>query len=232
MKVHHESVNLVLVLTHMPSEFHAARNALALREVSPRGVCPGASGGREAEGKVARQQVRLLNTGGGEWAAAFSLGSVPPEVSLIWDTGSAAALGEGLETGQVVEPSWARRVNGDPAWFWQGRWGQTLSLGEVPRQLDLREEHPFSGAGILCGDLFLQDSQRRKALSQQEGGSLFSFETWAVAEAGRCWGVPVRSLRVVTDRGDESAAGEYKKNLNPCLRELYRCLAHKIEEIS
>lgn len=222
-----------ILVTHLMAEYHAARNALGLKEFSPAGLSAspswGSGGGRTAWSRRKGQLLMAVNTGGGEWNTGYTLAllrgllSEPPK--RIWDSGSAALLNKTDDLGMVYGGSWVKRWGASPDWFWEGRAGQKLCL----------EARGWPSAGLYSGDFVLSGTDIFQGLKEKaaaEGALLFTFETWAVAEAARLWGCPVSSLRVATDHGDQKARQDFKKNLTPFLGNLYAGFADNFKEMS
>ena len=67
-------------------------------------------------------------------------------------------------------------------------------------------------APVACGDLFLTDVSRGRALHESYGTVAFDMESGAVASVCFHSGKPFLILRQVSDGADESAASEYASN--------------------
>ncbi len=238
-----------IILTAMKAEYHAARNALGLRETVP---CPGAV--RSAEGC----RRLLVQTGGGEWRTGLVLGALLQEWKrelggldgvTVWDTGAAAGISDSLEPGQIVQGAWVRRVNGDPDWFGRGGERPLLLGGAAPGEAAPGEEsagaesagvlpHGRAGggespsAGVISGDIVLAGGERRRRLRQETGAGLLTFESWSAAAAVSILGGQCRVLRVITDRGDSEAMADFRRMNQRAFGDLYSTLRKKLKEMS
>jgi nucleoside phosphorylase len=156
--------------------------------------------------------LRVLVTGVGKVPAAAAVAralAIDERISQVVNIGSAGALHDHLEGLHEI----ASVLNHD------------LSA-DVLRQLGLDPHEwlslPADGVRLATGDLFVTDPVARSALAQV--ADLVDMEGYAVAWAARQAGVPVRLVKHVSDKADESSM-DWPQLVDVSARALGRWLA-------
>jgi len=144
---------------------------------------------------------------------------------LIVDFGVAAGLSPSLEPGRVILSGKVKDVSTflkdwereDPFFSSLPRLPEEYPLEEVDTPEEWMERIGRSGdmtpAVIGCSDFFLRSAIVREALLAR-GVEAFDFESFSVMKASEEAGIPSLCIRGISDRGDESAPGEFKSNLS------------------
>lgn len=140
-------------------------------------------------------QYRRVVVGLGKTAAAFgtgrALGSLDPEVWAVVNIGTAGALHDHLEGLHLPGVVLNHELSAEAI----------RALGYDPQE---RLEIPGGDETVLAtGDVFVSDPELRAALARR--ADLVDMEGYAVAWACRQLRVPVRLVKHVSDRADESA---------------------------
>jgi nucleoside phosphorylase len=147
---------------------------------------------------------------------------------VILDFGVAAGVNPALSPGAVFLAEKARDLSGFIR-LWEAQDPFFTSTRQLPEILD--SEEILTSSEILVqamkkgdvktgtagsADFFLQCSLVREELCRR-GIDIFDNETFSVVKAAAESGIPVLSVRGISDLGEENAQGEFYKNLKQSL---------------
>jgi nucleoside phosphorylase len=223
----------LLILSPIPVEYAACREAMGLRELP---ALAGRRCGYTAAGEV---ELYCLETGPGKARAATGalLGIQRFGPDLLLDSGSCAGIAPGVGVGQIVAarecfevdlagPPFPRRL------LPEMRLPSAFSF--LPKQAGeaLQHEALASGeAGCLrlgnqaCGEFLIHSAELRAELYGVFRATAGNWETAGVFIAALRASQPALSFRIVTDLGDRNALRDFRRQVRPRARELYRYLA-------
>ncbi len=224
----------ILVNCPVPAEFNACREVLALRDI------PRLAGCRAARREVSGQEVLAVESGPGKARAASAASAAIPAMGcdMVLDSGSCAGVAPGAVIGEII-------LAGDCFEYDISGYGiPSRSIAEMhlpsafaflsPGDRDALQRRAVEEAGAagerlrldrqLCGEYVVQSLERREHLYGlfQAGGA--NWETAGVYVAGLRHSLPVLSMRVVTDLGNERALADFRRNVRPAARRLYRAV--------
>ena len=91
----------------------------------------------------------------------------------------------------------------------------SITANGIPQKLRENPEGAFP-ANSASADYFLNDSFICKEL-QKRGVDVFTFETYSLFQAASEAKIPFFGLRVISDRGDEKAGKDFRRNLRKAL---------------
>ena len=155
-----------------------------------------------------------LVTGPGKLMAAFGLtraldAKAADQYDEIVVVGTAGAIGDDVESGIY---DIAAAVQHDVQDL-EGVVGQHVSL---PQRVETGRE----GVTIATGDSFVDDADA-VALIASLGGSLVDMETFALVWVAQQFGVPIRVIRVVSDRAQDGATQIWDEVVAACSAQLW-----------
>ena len=229
----------ILLICPIPVEFNACREILSLRDTS---IVSGCRTGRVVKGSF---EITALESGPAKVrsTAATVAGILNYEPDLVVDTGSCAGLEADSIIGQVVigENCYEYDISGEgipskiiPEMKLES--GLSFLEDRVKDSLirEAAQEGKSSGfqvrTGIqACGEYLIQSLEVRQFLHSLLYASACNWETAGVFIGALKNRVPPLSFRVVTDLGNENALADFKKNIKPEARNLYRYLRLLIE---
>jgi nucleoside phosphorylase len=226
----------LLVLCPIPVEFSACREVLALRELPELAGC---RCGYAAAGAVGAAELYCLETGPGKARAAAGalLGIQRFGPDLLVDSGSCAGIEPASAIGQIVLAGecFEADLAGTP---FPRRLLPEMRLpsafGFLPPEAAeaLQKEAAESGeAGCLrigsqaCGEFLIHSQQLRGELHRVFRAAGGNWETAGVFIAALRSCLPALSFRIVTDLGDQNALLDFRRQVKPRARELYRYLS-------
>ncbi|GAA3931669.1 nucleosidase [Microbacterium soli] len=102
--------------------------------------------------------------------------------------------------------------------------------GVVGRHVSLpaRVETGRAGATIATGDIFVDDADA-VARIRSLGGELVDMETFALVWVAQQFGVPIRVLRVVSDRAQDGAVQVWDEVVAACSAQLWQRVRHEYD---
>ena len=230
----------LLIICPLKREFQSCRSALSLKDNYRY------SGIKGIEGLCGDIEVIALKSGFGknraEKATEKGIRFFSPD--LVLDTGSCAGIGRELSKGTIVfaEKSIGYTLTGS------GREielieGKTLcsAYGELPeerrhsREMSLqkiakRNNYKVEIGIQASGDVLINSTLKRRLIAGELGAAAGNCETLAVFSGSRNHHTPVLSFRIITDRGDEKAVGDFWLNLTRESIRLYRFLGCLLKE--
>jgi adenosylhomocysteine nucleosidase len=227
----------LLILSPIPVEYSACREALGLREL------PALAGCRCGYAAAGHNELYCLETGPGKARAAAGalLGIHRFAPDLLLDSGSCAGIEPGIAIGQIVAARECFEVDlaGTP---FPRRLLPEMRLPSAFRFLPeeagegLQQEALASGeAGCLrlgnqaCGEFLIHSGELRGQLHSVFRATAGNWETAGVFIAALRSSLPALSFRVVTDLGDRNALRDFRRQLRPRAHELYRYLGGLVE---
>jgi nucleoside phosphorylase len=227
----------LLVLCPVPVEYSACREVLALRDL------PALAGCRTSFAEVGEAQLYCLESGPGKAraAAAALLGIQRFGPELLLDTGSCAGIEPGVSVGQIVAARECFEVDlaGTPfprRLLPEMRLPSAFSFLPVEAGEALQQEAVQRGeAGCLrlgnqaCGEFLIHSGELREELYRVFRASAGNWETAGVFIAALRSSLPALSFRIVTDLGDRNALRDFRRQVRPRSRELYRYLGGLVE---
>jgi adenosylhomocysteine nucleosidase len=227
----------LLILCPIPVEYSACREVLSLRDL------PGLAGCRSSYGVAGAGEVYCLETGPGKARAATAavLGVQRYAPDLLLDSGSCAGIEPGAAIGQIVvaRECFEADLAGTPfprRLLPEMRLasGFTFLPPEVAEALQ-KELAERGEAGRLrlgnqaCGEFLIHSGQLRGELYRVFRAAAGNWETAGVFIAALKNSLPALSFRVVTDLGNQDALRDFRKQVKPRSRELYRYLCALLE---
>ncbi|MEY9872473.1 adenosylhomocysteine nucleosidase [Streptacidiphilus sp. MAP12-33] len=160
----------------------------------------------------------LLLTGMGKVNAATAVASVlarGPRPTGVVNLGTAGALKPGLG-GLTHEVSQVIQHDLDSAML------ASLTGVTYGAPIGLTGRGPV----LATGDLFVSDEAARARLA--EAADLVDMEGYAIAQAVRQTGLPVRLVKHVSDDAGEGAAQSWRESVDDCAKELARWVAENL----
>ena len=227
----------LLILCPIPVEYSACREALALREL------PALAGCRCGYAAAGEGELYCLETGPGKARAAAGamLGIQRFGPDLLLDSGSCAGIEPGIDIGQIVAAMECFEVDlaGTPfprRLLPEMRLPSAFSFLPVGAVEALQQEAVANAeAGGLrfgnqaCGEFLIHSDELREELRGIFRATAGNWETAGVFIAALRSSLPALSFRVVTDLGDRNALRDFRRQVRPRARELYRYLARLLE---
>ncbi len=227
----------LLILCPIPVEYSACREVLALHELP---VLAGCRCGYAAAGEGG---LYCLETGPGKARAAAGalLGIQRFGPDLLLDSGSCAGIEPGVGIGQIVAARECFEVDlaGTPfprRLLPEMRLPSAFSFLPVEAGEALQQEAVARGeAGCLrfgnqtCGEFLIHSRELREELHSIFRATAGNWETAGVFIAALRSSLPALSFRIVTDLGDRNALRDFRRQVRPRARELYRYLAVLME---
>lgn len=227
----------LLVLCPMPLEFSACREMLNLRDL------PSVAGCRAGRGLLGNCEVLAIASGPGKArsasAAAAGIRHFAPDAVL--DSGSCAGIEPGTEIGTIVLARECYETDISGSCFPQRRIPEMRlpsAFGFLPSPEPLLAEAVERGEasgwrvrlGVqACGEFLISSSLMRSELYRIFQAVAGNWETAGVFVAALKSALPVLSLRIVTDLGDENALRDLRRNVRRLSKNLYRYLALLLE---
>jgi nucleoside phosphorylase len=213
-------------------EYSACREVLEMRDL------PALAGCRSGYAAAAEGELYCLETGPGKAraAAAALLGIQRYGPDLLLDTGSCAGVEPQAAIGQIVAAGECFEVDlaGTPfprRLLPEMRLPSAFSFLPVEAGEALQQEAAQVGeAGCLrlgnqaCGEFLIHSAELREELHQVFRAAAGNWETAGVFIAALRASLPALSFRIVTDLGDRNALRDFRRQVRPRSRELYRYL--------
>jgi nucleoside phosphorylase len=227
----------LLILSPIPVEYSACREALGLREL------PALAGCRCGYAAAGQGELYCLETGPGKARAAAGamLGIQRFGPNLLLDSGSCAGIEPGIGIGQIVAAQECFEVDlaGTPfprRLLPEMRLPSAFSFLPVEPGGALQQEaQAAGGSGGLrlgnqaCGEFLIHSSELREQLYGVFRATAGNWETAGVFIAALRSSLPALSFRIVTDLGDRNALRDFRRQVRPRARELYRYLGGLVE---
>jgi nucleoside phosphorylase len=224
----------LLFLCPIPVEYSACREALGARDL------PALAGCRSGYAASGQSELYCLESGPGKAraAAAALLGIQRYGPNLLLDTGTCAGIEPGSSIGQIVAARECYEVDlaGTPfprRLLPEMRLPSAFSFLPVAEAEALQQEavkQAEAGRLLLgnqaCGEFLIHSAELRGELHRVFRAAAGNWETAGVFIAALKAGLPALSFRVVTDLGDRNALRDFRSQMRPRSRELYRYLAH------
>jgi adenosylhomocysteine nucleosidase len=223
----------LLILCPIPVEYTACRETLSLREL------PALAGCRSSFATEGEAELFCLETGPGKARAVAGalLGIQRYAPDLVVDSGSCAGVEPGAAIGQIVlaRECFEADLAGTP---FPRRLLPEMRLpsafGFLPPKTSealQREAVERGEPGCLrignqaCGEFLIHSSQLRSELHEVFRAAAGNWETAGVFIAALRSCLPALSFRIVTDLGDRNALRDFRRQVRPRARELYRYLS-------
>jgi nucleoside phosphorylase len=227
----------LLFLCPIPVEYTACREALGARDL------PALAGRRSGYATSGQAELYCLETGPGKAraAAVALLGIQRYAPDLLLDTGTCAGIEPGSSIGQIVAARECFEVDlaGTPfprRLLPEMRLPSAFSfLPEGVAESLQQEATQLAEAGCLrlgnqaCGEFLIHSAELREELHRVFRAAAGNWETAGVFIAALKASLPALSFRIVTDLGDRSALRDFRSQVRPRSRELYRYLARLSE---
>jgi len=163
------------------------------------------------------------------------------EVEALLCTGSAGALHDGLDIGDVVlgEECLQHDLRVEFLGLPPGQvpFTDLRIFASAPRLLRKAEavrlpNHALRRGRILTGDTFLQDEAARTALHEELGGDCVEMEGAAIGQVCTLNNVPFLVVRAISDRADGSSDVDFQDFLHQASRSSARIVLHVLEALS
>jgi nucleoside phosphorylase len=223
----------LLILCPIPVEYRACRETLALRDL------PALAGCRTSYATAGEAELFCLETGPGKArsVAGALLGIQRYGPDLVLDSGSCAGVEPGSAIGQIVlaRECFEADLAGTPfprRVLPEMRLPSALSFLPPEAGEALQQDAAQKGeAGCLrignqaCGEFLIHSSQLRSELHEVFRAAAGNWETAGVFIAALRSCLPALSFRVVTDLGNRNALRDFRRQVRPRARELYRYLS-------
>ena len=144
------------------------------------------NGIRLTRGTIDRRDVEVLHTGVGEKACRERLGKFiqDQQFELLISTGFAGALGDELSVGDLLL-------------------AKNFSTIELNEKLSSLSQLPIRTADLLTFPKLIDSSDERNQIARTSGAAAVDMETEFIARACTEYGIPLLSLRVITDSPGE-----------------------------
>lgn len=200
-----ETIKL-LITTALKPEYHAAREALGLKELTP----------YQAEGKIGSYMIVLLCVGLGKQSGDnLSLWLDKNSVDYILDSGCCGAKKEAASFKRLVffEKS---TLSGNSVL-------ETYSRKGLPNNL----RKSFSES---CIDTISEPYLDKE--KDQYSSNFFSMESWYIFNIAKTHNIEFASFRVISDNGEEDVKALFKKRVRSCSIVLYNKLKERLKLLS
>lgn len=200
------------------------------------GILGEVRGKRTAEFKIGDNAVTGIECGIGKVNAACETAFFISEgkADIIMNIGLSGAI-SGLKRDDFIAGESFVECDFDltPIGYKYGEKPQKTYIYEADRELlGLAKECGAEKSGKFgCGDIFLADKEKKQFFKETFGICEFDMETGAIASVCHECGVPLLSIRKISDTADDMSGGDYKEMNDKAEGDLVDILERIIEKI-